>query len=185
MPPTDAEDVFTAIFEAHRPAVYSYLLGRVGEPELARDLLQETFLRVWRRLDEIRGLPPPRRQAWIFTVTRNLVTDSYRARSTRAATVQELATRVPPTAGALAADQPAAHVERNELVHEVAAAIRTLPADLRVILSMHAVGELTSVQIGAALGLPPGTVRYKLSRARRVVAAALDLDSPSLQEARR
>src|SRR5690606_18391343 len=66
------EQLFTEIFEANHRAVHAYLLGRVGDRELARDLVQETFLRVWRRLDEVAALPSERRQAWIFTVARNL-----------------------------------------------------------------------------------------------------------------
>lgn len=167
----DAEKVFTEIFEEHHAAVHAYLAGRVREPELARDLLQETFLRVWRRLDDIRDLPTRRRQAWIFTAARNLVTDTYRARATRDATVLAsgtLALDVAPPA-----DQPDARAERNELVTEVGTAVRTLPEELRVILAMHVVGELTSAQIGAALGQPAGTIRYKLTLARRAVATAL------------
>jgi RNA polymerase sigma-70 factor, ECF subfamily len=181
VPPADeAAKVFTEIFEEHHAAVHAYLVGRVGEPELARDLLQETFLRVWRRLDDLRELPPPRRLAWIFTAARNLVTDTYRARATREATTQAwgaLALDIAPPA-----DQPDARAERNELVIEVGAAVRTLSEELRVILAMHAVGELTSAQIGAALGQPAGTVRYKLALARRAVAAALRTTHASVAE---
>jgi RNA polymerase sigma-70 factor (ECF subfamily) len=178
-----AERAFTEIFDTHRPAVYGYLLGRVGEPDAARDLLQETFLRVWRRLDEVRVLAPDSRRAWIFTVARNLTTDAYRAQATREATGLALRRVAQPTVQE--GDQPEARVETAELVTEVAAAVRNLPDDLRVILAMHAVGEQTSVQIGEALDLPAGTVRYKLSLARRALARELGLTTPSLEEARR
>jgi RNA polymerase sigma-70 factor (ECF subfamily) len=45
-----------------------------------------------------------------------------------------------------------------------------------VILSMATAGELTSREIGEALGEPAGTVRYRLSQARKQLAAALDLE---------
>ncbi|MEQ4203820.1 sigma-70 family RNA polymerase sigma factor [Actinopolymorpha sp. B17G11] len=182
---TEAEESFTEIFEAYHASVHAYLLGRIGDRELGRDLLQETFLRVWRRFDEVRALPPQRRQAWIFTVARNLVTDSYRARATREATARTLADHMVPTTGAAAADPPAAHVERNELMNDVMTAVRTLPEEARVILAMHAVGELTSAQIGEALGQPAGTIRYKLARARQALAKALGLNTLSLEEVRR
>jgi RNA polymerase sigma-70 factor, ECF subfamily len=187
---TDGEQAFTEIFEAYHRGVHGYLVGRVGDREPARDLLQETFLRVWRRLDDVLALPPHRRQAWIFTVARNLVTDFYRSRATREATVRALAEQEAPTAGAVVADptdpaDPAVWMERNELVHDVGAAVRTLPEEARVILAMHAVGELTSAQIGQALGQPAGTIRYKLARARPALAKALGLDTLSLEEVRR
>lgn len=182
----DAENLFTEIFEANQRPVHAYLLGRVGDPELARDLVQETFLRVWRRLDEVASLPAPRRQAWIFTVARNLVTDTYRSRATREAAARAL--------GAMPRDQvaqpvdtndPEAHAERSELLNDLGVAVRALPEDLRVVLAMSVVGELTSAEIGAALGQPSGTIRYKLAKARRALAQHLGLVAPMLEELRR
>jgi hypothetical protein len=73
----DDAAVFTRIFDRHRHAVHAFFLGRVSDPELARDLVQETFLRVWRRLSEVGPLPDGQQRAWIFTVARNLAIDSY------------------------------------------------------------------------------------------------------------
>src|SRR5215218_10558190 len=84
-PSRDDAAVFTRIFDEHRHAVHAYFVGRVGDPELARDLVQETFLRVWRRLSEVGPLPAEQQRAWIFTVAGNLAIDSYRAAATRQA----------------------------------------------------------------------------------------------------
>src|ERR687891_902968 len=84
-PSHDDAAVFTGIFNQHRHAVHAYFLGRVTDAELARDLLQETFLRVWRRLSEIGPLPDDQQRAWIFTVARNLAIDSYRTGAARQA----------------------------------------------------------------------------------------------------
>jgi RNA polymerase sigma-70 factor (ECF subfamily) len=170
----DDAAVFTELFERHRHAVHAYFLGRVGDPELARDLLQETFLRVWRRLSEVAPLDDERQRAWIFTVARNLAIDSYRAAATRQATEaalrQHAATEEATVAG------PHRQVELGERLARLDAAIRQLPEEQRVILSMATAGGLTSRQIGEALGEPAGTVRYRLSHARKQLAAALDLE---------
>jgi RNA polymerase sigma-70 factor, ECF subfamily len=175
--PTSRDDdaaVFTRIFELHRHAVHAYFLGRVADPELARDLLQETFLRVWRRLSELAPLPAEQQRAWIFTVARNLAIDSYRAgaarRAAEGALRRDAATRQATVAG------PHQQAELGERLARLDAAIRRLPEDQRVILSMATTGGMTSRQIGEALGEPPGTVRYRLSLARKQLAAALDLD---------
>ncbi len=176
-PSRDDAAVFTRIFDQHRQALHAYLLGRVTDPELGRDLLQETFLRVWRRLSEVAPLPEGQQRAWIFTVARNLAIDTYRAGAARQAAETALrrhaATQETTVAG------PHQHAEFGERVAQLDAAIRDLPEDQRVILSMATAGGLTSRQIGEALGEPPGTIRYRLSQARKQLATALDLkDEP-------
>jgi RNA polymerase sigma-70 factor (ECF subfamily) len=170
----DDAAVFTRIFDQHRHAVHAYFLGRIADPELARELLQETFLRAWRRLSEIARVPEDRQRAWIFTVARNLAIDSYRASAARqaaeAALRQHAATQETTVAG------PHAQAELGERLAQLEAAIRRLPEDQRVILSMATAGGLTSRQIGEALGEPAGTVRYRLSQARKQLAASLDLE---------
>ena len=72
-----------------------------------------------------------------------------------------------------------------ERVAIVGEAIRRLPEQQRTTLAMAAAGELTSAEIAAALGVPAGTVRYRLSLARRALAAALaSYDRPATREAR-
>jgi len=62
---------------------------------------------------------------------------------------------------------------------------RRLPEQQRTTLAMAAAGGLTSAEIATALGVPAGTVRYRLSLARRALAAALaSYDHPANQEAR-
>jgi RNA polymerase sigma-70 factor (ECF subfamily) len=175
MPPTrDDAGVFTEIFDQHRHAVHAYFLGRVADPELARDLVQETFLRAWRRLPEIAPLAADRQRAWIFTVARNLAIDSYRAGAARQAAEAALRQQ----AGTMETAEAGPHLraESRERLAQLDAAIRQLPDEQRLVLSMATAGGLTSRQIGEALGEPPGTVRYRLSQARKQLAATLDLE---------
>jgi RNA polymerase sigma-70 factor (ECF subfamily) len=175
MAPNRADaDAFTSVFEAHRDAVHAYFVGRVSDPELARDLVQETFLRVWRRLGEVKGLDEERRRAWIFTVARNLTIDTYRAGATRRAT--EEAVRREAAVGPATVPGPHHQAELAERLVELDTAIRKLPEDQRIVLSMATAGGLTSREIGEALGKPPGTVRYQLSQARTQLAAELGLE---------
>jgi RNA polymerase sigma-70 factor, ECF subfamily len=175
MPPSrDDAAVFTQIFDVHRDAVHAYFLGRVSDPELARDLVQETFLRAWRRLSEIAPLPYDKQRAWIFTVARNLAIDSYRAGAARRAAEATLRHQAMTEETAVAG--PHLEAELRERLAQLDAAIRQLPEEQRVILSMATAGGLTSRQIGEALGEPAGTVRYRLSQARKQLAAALDLE---------
>jgi RNA polymerase sigma-70 factor, ECF subfamily len=164
----DREAEFRRLFEAHRVAVHAYFTGRTGDRQAAADLTQDVFLRVWQHLDKLTDMPADGQRAWIFTVARNLSVDARRHARTREGTEQALAREPAPV------QRPAsAAVITAERVAVVGAAIRQLPADQRVALAMAAAGSMNSAEIGAALGVPAGTVRYRLSLARHALAAAL------------
>jgi RNA polymerase sigma-70 factor (ECF subfamily) len=164
----DREAEFRRLYEAHRTAVHAYFVGRTGDRWAAADLMQEVFLRAWQRLPELAGRPPDGQRAWLFTVARNLSIDASRRERTRASTQaalsQEPAPAQPSSATAVIAAERAA---------VVAEAISRLPERQRTTLAMSAAGDLTSAEVADALGVPPGTVRYRLSLARRTLAAAL------------
>jgi RNA polymerase sigma-70 factor, ECF subfamily len=167
----DREAEFRRLYEAHRVAVYAYFTGRTGDRQAAADLMQDVFLRVWQHLDKLTDMPEDGQRAWIFTVARNLSVDARRHEHTLAGTEQALA-REPASAGP---QQPASTaVIAAERVAVVGKAIRRLPEDQRVPLAMAAAGTMTSAEIGTVLGVPAGTVRYRLSLARRAVAEALE-----------
>ncbi|MEV7626749.1 RNA polymerase sigma factor [Actinoplanes sp. NPDC089786] len=168
---------FRKIYDAHRTAVHAYFVGRTGDRWRAADLMQETFLRAWRRLPELTGLSDDGQRAWIFTVARNLSIDEHRQSRTRAAT--DAALRAEPADAAAPASTSVIAAER---VTVVADCIRRLPEQQRVTLTLAAAGGLTSAEMATALGVPAGTVRYRLSEARRALAEALrtydDVEQP-------
>ena len=169
---SEREPAFTRLYEDHRAAIYGFLLGRAGDPETARDLLQEAFLRAWRNLDTVLGIPAERRRGWLFTVARNLVIDSRRTEAARSAA--DAALRRSAVEAAPAGDEPPARAELAERMARLDAEIRRLPEPLRVALAMCTVGGLTSAQAGELLGEPAGTIRYRLNQARRRLAGALE-----------
>ncbi len=170
----DREAEFRRLYEAHRAAVHAYFTGRTGDPQSAADLMQDVFLRLWQHLEKLTDMPDDRQRAWIFTVARNLSVDARWHQHTQAGTEQALAhepARPPRSAGAA--------VIAAERVAVVGEAIRRLPEPQRITLTMAAAGGMTSAELAAALGVPAGTVRYRLSLARRAVAEALDrYDNP-------
>jgi len=159
---------FRKVYDAHRAGVHAYFVGRTGDRWLAADLMQETFLRAWRRFPELSGLPDDGQRAWLFTVARNLSIDEHRQARTRAAT--EAALRAEPAGPAAPASTSVVAAERVAVVAET---IKRLPEQQRVTLALAAAGGLTSAQIATALGVPAGTVRYRLSLARATLAEAL------------
>jgi RNA polymerase sigma-70 factor, ECF subfamily len=169
----DREAEFRRLYEAHRAAVHAYFTGRTGDPQSAADLMQDVFLRVWQHLEKVADMPEDRQRAWIFTVARNLSVDAHRHQHTQVRVEQALAHEParPPQSVGTAASTAVIAAERVAAVGE---AIRRLPEQQRVTLTMAAAGEMTSAELAAALGVPAGTVRYRLSEARRALAEALD-----------
>jgi RNA polymerase sigma-70 factor (ECF subfamily) len=164
----DPEADFRELYEAHRSAVHAYFVGRTADRALAADLMQEVFMRVWQRLPEVAGRSADGQRAWIFTVARNLSIDTHRHERTRAGAEAALGREPSPT------PPPASTaVIAAERVAVVTQAIERLPEQQRTTLALAAAGDLTSAGIATALGIPAGTVRYRLSLARRTLAAAL------------
>jgi RNA polymerase sigma-70 factor (ECF subfamily) len=174
----DSEAEFRRLYEAHRGAVHAYFLGRTGDRQSAADHLQEVFLRAWQHREQLSGLPEEGQRGWLFAVARNLSIDA--ARHQRTADGAQRALEHDPSAQLAAVGAPASTaVIAAERAGVVAAAIARLPQQQRVALTMAAAGGMNSAEIGAALGVPAGTVRYRLSLARRALADALgDYDDP-------
>lgn len=182
----DPEAEFSQLYQAHRAAVHAYLLGRTGDRASAADLMQEVFLRAWKRLPELALRTAGGQRAWIFTVARNLTIDSLRQQRTRDGTAVALATTADRSAGTGnpgGAAEVSTTVIAAERVAVLDAALDRLPETQRTVLAMATAGGLTSAEIAEALGVPAGTVRYRLSLARRSLAAALaDYDDPPIHE---
>jgi RNA polymerase sigma-70 factor (ECF subfamily) len=163
---------FDALYAAHSRALHDYFLGRTNDPEVARDLLQEACIRLWRSLDSVGAMSAERQRAWLFTVARNLVIDHYRSRTTATQTRDALAKKARSEEPLVA---PSADVDfaQSESLRAMDAAIGRLPEDLRTVLVLQVLGDRTSAEIGELLGRPAGTVRYQLALARRHLAEEL------------
>jgi RNA polymerase sigma-70 factor (ECF subfamily) len=147
---------FERLFESQFDSLYGFLARRVG-PQLARDLAAETFTRAFaarRRFDRSRGEPRP----WLFGIAQNLLRRHYRDEERR---LRALARLDVPSVGA-APDDP-----------RLAAALAMLTTDERDVLLLFAWADFSYEEIAAALGLPLGTVRSRLHRARRSLRSAL------------
>jgi RNA polymerase sigma-70 factor, ECF subfamily len=148
---------FEHLFRATRADLLAYLLRRSPTAEDAADVLAETYLVAWRRLDRIPD--GDRARLWLFGVARNLLLKSAGRRRSAGRLVERLA-------GELRAAQPLhARVEdeRGELIR---AALDALPERDREILTLTAWEGLTPKQIGVVIGTSANVVRVRLHRAR-------------------
>lgn len=174
----DEPEAFAALFDRHADAVHRYAARRLGG-EVADDLMAETFTTAFQqrhRYDPARGAGADARP-WLFGIATNLVGRHRRAEARRfkaMARVPALADHDEPLADR-AADRVVARAVRREL----AAALAALPARHRDVLLLVAWGGLGYEEAAQALGIPVGTVRSRLHRARSKLREALGGSDPT------
>lgn len=163
---------FDELVSATAKRVYATVYRLVGSVEEARDLTQETFLRVFRNLGTWK---PERRFApWLYRIATNVALDHLRSR--RGETVSFLV-----ESDSLAGIEqfpegeagPEARLLAGEAQVEVAAALRQLPPHYRAVLVLRYFHDLTHQEICDALDLPLATVKIHLHRGRERLARAL------------
>jgi RNA polymerase sigma-70 factor (ECF subfamily) len=139
---------FELLVRAYQAPVWRFLRRLLGDDELAEDVTQETFVRVHGALPRFDGRS--RFTTWLFQVARNAGIDALRARERR--------DRLP----VLTASPPSSPEQR----HELRAALAALAPDLReALLSVEVLG-LTYLEASRMLGVPEGTVKSRVHRAR-------------------
>ena len=166
-------DAFAAIVTRHQDELYTMALRMLGTPYDAADVVQETFLRAYTRIPELRGATV---RAWLFRVAINCAHD-----------VQRRATRRPTSpledseGNVIELPDPGLGPEASALMRERVGAVRdalqALPSDFRAAVVLRDVNELTYEEMSEALRIPIGTVKSRLSRARHLLVAALRASS--------
>lgn len=156
-PQPDAAARFSAMFEAHSRPLLAYALRRTERPADAADVVSETMLVAWRRLDEVPGGAETR--PWLFGVTRRVLSNHYRSerRGTR------LGERLRES---LAEVEIADHAEAVGTRTAVREALLRLDEDDRELLCLTAWEGLGPGAIAVAMSVPAATVRTRLHRAR-------------------
>lgn len=149
------KSALAVLFGHYGPRVKSMMLKLGASDALAEDLVQETFLSVWRKAQ----LYSPDRGAvstWIFTIARNLRIDHVRRQSNRPYEDLETVT--------LASDEPSgsARVEQNEVIQRVSAALKALSPEQQEVVRLSFLHEMPHAQIAETTGLPLGTVKSRL-----------------------
>jgi RNA polymerase sigma factor (sigma-70 family) len=156
-------DAFVEVVQRHEAAVHGFLARRAGH-QAADDLLGE----VWVRAFAARGgydLGHADARPWLYGIARNVLRAHWRAR---------------PDAGPAAADEAVDpwddvvdRLDSAARAQALGAALRALPAAEREALLLVAWEQLTPAEAAVALGIPQGTVRSRLHRARSALRPVL------------
>ncbi|MEU6842825.1 sigma-70 family RNA polymerase sigma factor [Streptomyces sp. NPDC046716] len=161
-------ELFALLYDRYAPDIHRYAARRLGE-QAADDITADTFLTAFRvraRYDTTRAAARP----WLYGIAAHLI-GKQRRKEVRGLRALARTGQDPVTAGWVedTADRVAAQAP-------LADALAALSAADRHVLLLVAWADLTYQDVAEALGIPVGTVRSRLNRARRKVRAALGAD---------
>lgn len=162
---------FEALVAQYGRHVYAVAYRMAGNEADAKDLAQEALVRVWRALHRIDPGAPL--EGWLYRIVSNLYIDLLRRRPK--ARVQSLDEPIATDAGAMARERPdpAADVEQTVLGatvdRRIQDALLGLPVDLRMVVVLADIEGYAYEEIASMIGVPLGTVKSRLHRARRAL----------------
>lgn len=160
------------LYDRHARVVYATALRMLGNTELAEDIVQETFWRVWRRSASFatgRGQVA----GWIFGIAHNLCIDELRRQRSRPSYVygeqeQQALLEQPDTQGDVAIT--AMERERRKTIRQ---ALEQIPAEQREVLELAYFGGLSQSEIAQRLNSPIGTIKTRTRLALQKMRDAL------------
>src|SRR3954447_22193158 len=133
------------------PGIYRYLLHLTGCRETAEDLTQETFVQAWRSLETLQD--GGRLRPWLYRIAHREFLQALRSQPP-VASLEEVS----------GGSEPRARDETKAV--ELRAILAGLPIEEREMVVLHYLEGYNSEEIARIMGVPAGTVRYRLSEAR-------------------
>lgn len=151
-------DGIEKLYEEYYSELVKWCRSMTQDPVMAEDLVQEAFLRALINADILQELHPGQRRAWLYRTIKNLYVDRVRH-----ASFETTADTMP--------EQPQDAEGFSEV--DVELLLNSLPGEEGLLFAMRYLQGYNAAEIGDFLGMPPGTVRSKLSLARKHLRDAL------------
>jgi RNA polymerase sigma-70 factor (ECF subfamily) len=155
---------FEALVRRHIDRMYGVARLMLRDPDLADDAVQGAFVRAWRDIGALRE--PGRFEPWLHTLVVRACYDEVRRSRRWGANVRVLAPVV----------EPSSHDETPEDRDVIERGFRLLSPEHRMVLVLHFYLDLSAGEIGARLGVPPGTARSRLHYALAALRSAIEAD---------
>lgn len=154
----DTSDEFEAMYESNAPLIYRFMFWRTKDEMLAEDLTSNVFEKAWRSRDSFKGGSA---KAWLHRIARNTLIDHWRKRHD--ITVEDM--------GALeTADVSVAldeNLDREMMIEDLRHAVSELPREMRQVVEMRFIDELSARNTGQRLNISEANVRVIQYRALR------------------
>ena len=156
-------DAFATLIQRYSDPLYRHALGMTGSPDVAEDILQQSFIKAYNHLAEVRG----RFDAWLFRIVANGCKDWLKnIRRTHVSYDED--------------DQPSAFntpdedLDRSELRHDLDRALASLAPSLREAFVMKHVEGRSYEEMAELLGTTVGALKMRVHRAREALQALLE-----------
>ena len=174
------EAAFNVLVTTYERRVFALVFRMLGRRDEAEDLAQEVFVQVFKAIDQFRG--DSKLSTWIYRIAVNLCKNRAKYLSRRHAGNQDdvdaLAERAPLTAAKGVSvggiSRPDELVEGMQLEVVVKRAIALIDPDFREVLVLRDVEDLSYEEIASVTGLPDGTVKSRIHRARAQLRALVE-----------
>lgn len=174
------EAAFNVLVTTYERRVFALVFRMLGRRDEAEDLAQEVFVQVFKAIDQFRG--DSKLSTWIYRIAVNLCKNRAKYLSRRHAGNQDdvdaLAERAPLTAAKGVSvggiSRPDELVEGMQLEVVVKRAIAQIDPDFREVLVLRDVEDLSYEEIASVTGLPDGTVKSRIHRARAQLRALVE-----------
>ncbi|WP_253259132.1 RNA polymerase sigma factor [Subtercola boreus] len=170
--------LFGQLYERHARTIHRYAARRAGE-NVADDIMSETFLVAFDRRERFDPAWADARP-WLFGIATTLLKAHRRVEARTwnaliAAGLNEISTA---SASEQPADRSNALMDAQLAVRSLAPALQAMRDDDRDALLLYAWADLDYAGVAVAMGIPVGTVRSRLNRARRILQAAAATEPP-------
>ncbi|ACY49500.1 RNA polymerase, sigma-24 subunit, ECF subfamily [Rhodothermus marinus DSM 4252] len=167
-------EAFDILVSRYKDPLANYLYRFLGDPKEVEDLLQETFMRVYRNRHSYRRIA--KFSTWLYTIAGNLARSEYRKRKRRRVyslqsvnrDEEEYEVEIPDETFA-----PDRHTESTIQDRYIQEALKQIPEEFREVVVLRDVQQLSYEEIAEITGLPMGTVKSRINRGRTKLQALL------------
>ena len=157
------ENAFRLLFEKYQPILFRFVLQNLHDKETARDIIQETFLRLWNHRSSLKPKLPL--LAYLFRICRNLLLDHAKHRDVRIRLEIEI-----PLSSPSAGDNPEEALQLKILAERLTEIISSkLPTKCQEIFLLSRMEGMSNTEIGSHLGISVKTVENQITRALKVI----------------
>lgn len=149
------------VWKRHREALHGFIVGRINDPSVAEDLLQEVFVRVHARIGTLKD--EDSLKAWLYQIARNAIIDHYRSERRTSELTDLLST----------SDDQAERSEQEALAECVLPFVEQLPEPYREAVMLSEIEGMSQVDLAKKPGLSPSGAKSRVQRGRAKIKEML------------